>query len=245
MNKLLSITLVLTLSLFIVGCDATNNNSSDQYSSGGGSSDENIANGNGSMGDSENLMGGNGDDPMALAGDDGDDPMALAGSGGDAGGDPLTLLMGGSGDGSKGGGARFQEMGTFNAYIGGVPYNYISASDTANQIIMSAYTFDASTGMYIVQIVGYDIKEDRLNPAKGYLMIKFAMPDISVTGTYPLLYPENQGGTVQVTETESFNDAFEMKGTINDVVIPAENNATVEGYGSFNVTVINLQKQQQ
>jgi len=229
MKKLFGIVLIM-ISILFVGCGQTSTDSGNDTLNNGmanGTNSNEIMNGTMVNGD---MMNG--------------DPMALAGSGGDAGGDPMALannnsFLGGDNTTSDNTGlhTRFQEVGKVFANINGQIFNYISALDNQNQIMISSYQFNPDMAQYIVQIVAYDIREDRLNPNAGYLMIQFAMPDIKIqNGAFPLLYPKSENGFVHITRSESFNDAFHMTGYIQDANITTENNQTIVMNANFDVT---------
>lgn len=236
MNKIFYISLVFILSIFLSGCG-------DQTDTGGGGDYGNSDYGND---DNSNYGGQNQSQGNSMMGDaGGDDPMAMKDSGGGAGGDPMQLLKGDDSgkDGSIGGGDRFIKLGDVFAEIGGERFNYISAADTKhNQILMSVYNYNTEDGYYYVQIAAYDIRDDRLNPNAGYILIKYKIIDMSLRNPI-LIYPPS--GTLEITQRRQLDRDYIISGTLSNASIVTENNMTVEGYAKFDeVHLVNLQANQ-
>ena len=238
MNKFLNVVLTLLLSIFISACDTSSTDGGGDYTAGGGDI----------MSSAGNMMGGN------MAGSDmaGGDPMALA-AGGDGAmgdnGDPIAMIMGddGGSSGSTSTNARFTNIDRYiQATINGTYYKYIAATDRDKQIKMSGYMM-GSDGQYVVQIVGYDIKEDRLNPTGGFLMIQFKMPMLdSGTGTYDLLYPMSKDGQVEIKSINSFNNGYDIRGVMPVATTYGDRNSTIEIKNvAFDVHLVNMKPAQQ
>jgi len=229
MNKILTFSFILIISIFLTACeDTTTTNDSDYTTSDNSSSNNMLSN------DQQSSDLANGDlqdgDPLAASGGNGDLDEAM------------SLLLGDDSgtDGSIGDGARFVELGKVNANINGSYYNYISAIDVKhNAILFSAYSYNPTEALYYVQIVGYDIQDDQLNPNAGYILIKYSTPDLEVRGVETLLYPTS--GLLQLSESRTFDGKLIVSGSLSQASITTEDNVTVEGSASFtSINALNL-----
>jgi len=125
------------------------------------------------------------------------------------------------------------------------PFALHTAADKSH-IIAPPYQKLNPQGSHVIYISGYSIVEDRLNEDAGSIMFKFTMPDVTVTGCYPLEYPLNNGAQVCVENVQTLNGSKRvlLEGYIQDAQMYTDDTQTSTFTGSvqFKTQVIALQQ---
>ena len=246
MNKIAMAFLLLLISFFVVGCgsgaDNQYNTANNEYSESGYGNDVN--NYQSDTGNYQSSIGNLNNGMAAGAGG-----INNLGSG-NLNGLPIDQLLPNNGGGDDGGSGgvqpRFMYLGRVTTKIDQdkdlepdftIPYAAVLDTKQTGEAFMPNWQLLSDgpyAGYYLVTIAGYDVREDRLWPQSGSIVIQFIMQNIRETGVYDVVYPQNEGAKVTIIKTEDFNDRFKMEGLIDNGVfyidkLPnPENNETNE-----------------
>jgi len=246
MNQMAVVFVSLLISFFIVGCGSSADDQystiNSEYSESGYGSDVNNY-----QSDTDNYQSSIGSLNTGMAAGAGGISNLGAGN---LNGLPIDQLLpnnGGEDDGGSGGvQPRFMYLGRVTTKIDQdkdlepdftIPYAAVLDTKQTGEAFMPNWQLLSDgpyAGYYLVTIAGYDVREDRLWPQSGSIVIQFIMQNIRETGVYDVVYPQNEGAKVTIIKTEDFNDRFKMEGLIDNGVfyidkLPnPENNETNE-----------------
>jgi len=230
MNKLLNIAMSIGFGVFLIGCGAPRSRDgageNSQQAGNYGNSANNYqgdANGYGGNYASQGNSGMLGMDTLGSGSNSGGSGMGQLAS--NANGLPIGQLMPNNGGGddsggsSEGGGhARFYPQGTLSGKINGNKFMLSSVLDMKQKVYPSNFQLNPEdNATYLITIVGYDVREDRLIESSGYVLFQFIMPDIRVTGTYDVIYPPSANNAkVTVIKSEDFNSKYILTGYLDN-----------------------------
>lgn len=122
----------------------------------------------------------------------------------------------------------FALLGDVNVTADGTAYELNAIHDFNKEYQVTGYKSGDFPGYLIIQIIGYDVdtKKGTINIDTGSVMFKFQVERsnfIHNGGSYPLIYPKNSQGMLNVTQVVEDRDKFRIVGDVN-VNIPREEN---------------------
>lgn len=141
---------------------------------------------------------------------------------------------------------NFLRLGDINATADGKPYTLIALKDVDNGLQATGYKAGSITGQILIQIVGYDLNRDNtINLATGSLMLKFEVARDSFaegSGSYNLIYPQTNGGLINILTVIPENDKYHITGNL-EIDVPRKDNPRMTFHLSsqFSVTLLNLE----